>query len=161
VAAGLVLGLVYAGVMLWWRRHRRNARRRRAEAPVDRVLVAWDESAEAVSVLGLAPRRAETYAEFAARAATVVDGGAVQGLAGTATAAEYSADGVDEEDADRAWEWAGAIREQAHTQTTLRQRAQAALDPRTLTGSPRATRRRVRATEREDDERLAPVRAGR
>jgi transglutaminase-like putative cysteine protease len=161
VAAGLVLSLVYACVVLWWRRHRRNARRRKAEAPVDRVLVAWDESTEAVSVLGLAPRRAETYAEFAARAATMVDGDAVRGLAGTATAAEYSDDGVDDDDADRAWEWSGEIREQAHAQTTLRQRAQAALDPRTLSGSPRAIRRRVRATEREDDERLAPVRAGR
>jgi hypothetical protein len=91
----------------------------------------------------------------------MVDGDAVQGLAGTATAAEYSAGGVDEDDVDQAWVWSGEIREQAHAQTTFRQRAQAALDPRTLSGSPRANRRRVRATEREDDERLAPVRAGR
>jgi hypothetical protein len=141
---------------------RRQRRRHRAVEAVDRVRVAWTESVEAVGPVGVTPLPAETHAEFAARAGKVVAPDQYADLAGTAQAAEYRAGGVGDEEADNALALADHIRDAARAHATTGQRARATLDPRDLLpGGHRLKRQRVQAAERDDQERIGPVRAGR
>src|SRR4029077_4037400 len=86
VALLVLLGLavLFAAAMPAYRWLRRERRRRHASTPGDRVRVAWVESVEAVSPVGLAPHVTETHAEFATRAGKVVAPEEYADLAGTA-----------------------------------------------------------------------------
>jgi transglutaminase-like putative cysteine protease len=156
------LAILFAAAMPAYRYLRRRRRRHRAATPEDRVRVAWAEGVEAVSPVGLSPHVTETHAEFAARAGKVVAPEEYADLAGTAQAAEYSVSGVDADDADRALAISRDIRGAARARATPAQRAKAALDPRDLLpGLRRTSRQRVDAAERDDQERIEPVRASR
>ncbi len=72
----IALFALVGGALLWVivvplaRRRQRHNRRKSATTPSDRVLVAWEEAAEAFSVAGVPPKGPETYREFAVRAST-------------------------------------------------------------------------------------------
>ncbi len=61
-----VVGLLWVIVVPLARRRQRHNRRKAATTPSARVLVAWEEAAEAFSVAGVPPKGPETYREFAA-----------------------------------------------------------------------------------------------
>jgi hypothetical protein len=149
VLAGLiVLYLVAVPSALALRRRRRRAR---AMAPSDQVQVAWDETVEAVSLLGVEPRPAETYAEFGARAGRMVSSDAYPALADTAEAAAYSQEGVDEDTAAEAWALSGQISTTARGRATREQRVRAAFDPRPLLPTRRLARRKIAAEDPDRD----------
>ena len=86
------------------RRRQRHNRRKAATTPSARVLVAWEEAAEAFSIAGIPPKGPETYREFAQRAstATPVPRSAMRALADDASAAQFSGDPLPEDVAERA-----------------------------------------------------------
>jgi transglutaminase-like putative cysteine protease len=152
VASGLLIALaiVYAiAVPTIWLLYRRR-RRKRAVAPEDQVRLAWQESVELVGVLGVAPARSETPAEFAHRLENTVDSDAYAALAATLDAAEFSAEGVTPEEAAAALaiseELAASIRRRASGE----QRIRAVLDPRPPERRRPATRRRTAKRARRD-----------
>ena len=104
-----LLALLYTVVVLTVFALYRRRRRRTAAAPDDRVRLAWQESVEAFGLLGIAPRRAETPAEFGVRAASAaaVDGFAE--LAGLLVRSSYSAEGASDEEASRAFDLSDTV----------------------------------------------------
>jgi transglutaminase-like putative cysteine protease len=102
--AVLVFGLLWIIVVPLARRRQRHNRREAATTPSARVLVAWEEAAEAFSIAGIPPKGPETYREFAQRAstATPVPRSAMRALADDASAAQFSGDPLPEDVAERA-----------------------------------------------------------
>jgi hypothetical protein len=132
VGGGVIIFFVIAYALLVpaiWALYRRR-RRQRAVAPDDRVRLAWQESVESVGVLGVAPSRSETPAEFANRAAQSVETDRYADLATTLSAADFSASGVSENDADTAFEISDEVATTVRRQATGEQRIRAVLDPR-------------------------------
>jgi hypothetical protein len=155
VAIGLlaivVLALLYAAFVPLVHRLARSRRRARAETPTDQVRVAWAESVEAVGLLGVAPRRTETPVEFGLRARGLAAEGTFEGLAGLVEAADYSAEGATEEQAEEAWALSGPLVDGVRHQATRGQRVRSALDPRPLDRrKPRRGRRTRSGTTRGD-----------
>ncbi len=107
---------------------------RRPLRPTARVLVAWDEAAEAFTVAGVPPKRPETYREFATRAATAtpVPHGTMRALADDASAAQFSGDPLPDEVADRAERTAAEIEATLDESTPLGRKILGSLDPRPL-----------------------------
>ena len=151
----LVALAVVAGAALLWavlvplaRRHQRHRRRKAATTPTARVLVAWDEAAEAFTVAGVPPKRPETYREFATRAATAtpVSHGTMRALADDASAAEFSGDPLPDDVAERAERTAAEIEATLDESTPLGRKILGSLDPRPLR-QPHSKRRGVREAE--------------
>jgi transglutaminase-like putative cysteine protease len=132
VAALLALAVLYVVSVLSFYALYRQRRRRAATAADDRVRLAWQESIEAFSLLGIAPRRAETPAEFGARAgsATAVDG--VAELAGLVVRSNYSAEGASDDEAEQAFTLSEQVSGSVKAQSPPSARVLAALDPRPL-----------------------------
>jgi transglutaminase-like putative cysteine protease len=126
-----VLWLVAVPIAGIWLRRRRRAR---AVTPSARTLVAWEEAADTLALVGAARVASETNDEFARRAVTVADvePSLVDPLAQVATIAAFAPQGVGDDDADQAVALSGelqtAVRERAGTMRRLRW----VLDPRTL-----------------------------
>jgi transglutaminase-like putative cysteine protease len=103
----LALGILV--VMAW----RRTRRRRHDPDPRRRVLGAWNEALEHLSVAGVAPRPSATAIEFALRQAPAQGAGAagppLMDLARLQTAAMYAPDPPSEDEAQTAWQRADAI----------------------------------------------------
>ena len=128
---GLLLAALFgAAGILAWQSLRRLRRRARASTPDDVVRVAWAEAIESVGVLGVAPRRHESPTEFASRAASAIDDLRPRPLATVVERAEYSADGVDDDEAQTATELAAGIEHGMKARTSLPTRVRARLDPR-------------------------------
>ena len=128
----LLLAVLYViGVLTFFALYRRRRRRAAVEAD-DRVRLAWQESIEAFGLLGVAPRRAETPAEFGARAGstTAVDG--VAELAGLVVRSNYSAEGATDDEAQRAFALSEQVSSSVKAQSPPSARVLAALDPRSL-----------------------------
>ncbi len=159
LAVGAALVALYVVAVPAAHALRRHRRRARAEAPDDRVRVAWAESVEAMAVLGVEPRASETIAEFAARAERQLDGGAYSALATTAEAAEYAADGVDEETAAEAVTLSAGIQVEVRGLASRERRVRAALSPRHLLPR-RAPQARVSEAVQSAEGRRDRVRAG-
>jgi transglutaminase-like putative cysteine protease len=139
----VLLVLVVLGTVLWGalvpaaKRMRRDRRRTAAAAPGDRVLVAWDEAAEALALAGARRQLAETLPEYAQRAAnaTALDrlsAGLLHELAGDASAASYSHGAIEAAVAARAVEAAARIEAELHEGAGRGKRLRWALDPRPL-----------------------------
>jgi transglutaminase-like putative cysteine protease len=140
VVVGILLALAAAylvGVPLAKRRRRRS-RRAAAASPAERVLVAWEESAEAMAAAGLARRPDETAPEYAhrVRRAAGPAGAALVRLADDSSAAAWSAGGVAVDVALRAETEADGIATELRAQSTRRDRVRTALDPRPLLARP-------------------------
>jgi hypothetical protein len=119
------------------KRLRRDRRRTAAARPGDRVLVAWDETAEALALAGARRHLAETMPEYAGRAArtTALDTDAadqLRHLAADATAASYAADELDAAAVQRAVQTAARIESKLQDAAGPRRRLRWALDPRPL-----------------------------
>jgi hypothetical protein len=117
---------------------RRDRLRSSAAAPGDRVLVAWDEAADALAMAGARRQLAETLGEYAGRAAraTALDGlsaGLLLELADDASAASYSGGELDPDTAAHAVEAAARIEAELQEGADRRTRLRWALDPRPLT----------------------------
>ncbi len=142
LVAVAVTALLWAVLVPLARRQQRHRRRKAATTTTARVLVAWDEAAEAFTVAGVPPKRPETYREFATRAATVtpVSHGTMRGLADDASAAQFSGDPLPDEVADRAERTAAEIEATLDESTPLRRKILGSLDPRPLR-QPRSKRR--------------------
>jgi transglutaminase-like putative cysteine protease len=126
----LVLAIIYViAVPLAYFFYRRR-RRRAASEPDAQVRLAWQESVEAAQTLGVSPWRSETAAEFGDRADRAIGAQEFPVLAGLVSAAEYSADGVDEEQATTALELSDEVATTVRGLSTRQQRVLAALDPR-------------------------------
>lgn len=137
--------VVIAAVAVLWgggvplaKRLRRERRRTAAGGrPRDRVLVAWDETAEALALAGARRHLAETLREYARRAAetTSLDGDTADGLralAADAAAASYAVADLDAAAAARATETAARIEARLQEAAGTRRRLRWALDPRPL-----------------------------
>ena len=135
-----LLALLYAAVVLGWHALYRARRRRAATAPDDQVRLAWQESIEALGMLGVAPIRSETPLEFGARAGSAAGVDGVAELAGLVVRSDYSPDGAATEDAERAVELSEGVASSVKAQSPPAARVRYALDPRP------PGRRRVRAT---------------
>jgi transglutaminase-like putative cysteine protease len=109
------------------RRWLRHARAGTADA---QVRAAWADAVESVEVIGMTPRRFETPLEYGRRMGTAIDDGRPTSLARIVEQADFAADGVTDDDAMTATELAQGVISSVHDQTTLRQRVQAAVDPR-------------------------------
>jgi transglutaminase-like putative cysteine protease len=127
VLAGALLYLVVVPLVHLWRR---SSRRRRADGPDDEVRVAWQESVEAISMLGVVPRRSETPAEFANRTQRVIGPGWYEPLAAALETVDYSPAGADDETAEAAWSQSAGITTEVRRRTSRRHRVLSMLDPR-------------------------------
>jgi transglutaminase-like putative cysteine protease len=134
LVAVLLAGLTWIGALALALRWRRRARHRRAATPAQRVLVAWDEVAEALARAGTPAQAWETPNEFARRAAgaTGVDPRLLAGLAGLMTTVSYSNAGVSESAAEQAAQAAAAVKEAAEARVDRRTRLRSLVDPRPL-----------------------------
>jgi len=132
IGAGVlaVLGVLYAIVVPLVYAVYRRRRRQRATAPDELVRLAWQESIEALQLVGAVPARSETPAEFASRAQSAVAADGLGILADLVTAADYSVDGVDDRDAQEALALSDMVESRVRAHTTRPQRLRAALDPR-------------------------------
>jgi transglutaminase-like putative cysteine protease len=127
---------------------RRRRRREQAHDASTQVQVAWEETIEHLSTVGVDRVRAETNDEFARRAAdelpeTTV---AITRLARDADAAMYAAGLVDTTTVERARQGATTVNNAVRAKTTPRQRLRRLLDPRRLRSpdpEQRATRHRA------------------
>ncbi len=123
LALGLALVLVAAiGTVPVAKRLRRWYRRHSVVSGAERVLVAWNEAAEALAMVGATRRPAETFEEHAARASLVgrLDGEpsrALDLLARNAGAASYGPDAVPEAAVE------ASVAAAADVETALRARA--------------------------------------
>lgn len=133
--------LVLVGVPLLWvlalavaRATRRRRRRAAAVTPADRVLVAWDEVAEALARAGASPEPWETPDEYARRAAaaTGLDGVVLSGLAGLTTTATFGRGDLPAEMAQKAESAAADLEEAADALVPARERLRLLVDPRPL-----------------------------
>ena len=141
VAAALLVLLpsAWIGALALARALRRRRRRAAAADAAARVVVAWQEVGDALTLAGVPARPSETPTEYAARAARLagIDAEALGGLAGLTTASRYAPDDeldIDDETLARALADAAAI-EDALTQHLDRStRLRNAIDPRISAG---------------------------
>jgi len=113
---------------------RRAVRRRRAETPVARVALAWEESLDAARRAGVAVRRSATQSQAAAeigRRIPVVEA-PIRALAATVEATAFSPSPPDEETADRALALADDVSEGARSTMAPAERFRTRFDPRVL-----------------------------
>jgi hypothetical protein len=135
---------------------RRQRRRRRADAALDQVELAWTESVERAAIAGFDERASDTYVERAIRLGEIVPGAADPALtlAARREVALYSAEGATPDDATVAWEAADAIVAAVREQVSLPSRMLRWVDPRWLLRSWRrersARQRRITLTPRAD-----------
>jgi transglutaminase-like putative cysteine protease len=139
----LILVLVAAVALLWGagvpaaKRLRRDRRRSAAARPGDRVLVAWDETTEALALAGARRHLAETMPEYAGRAARAAAldhevAVSLRELAADAAAASYAASELDPAAAARAVATAARVEADLQEAAGTRRRLRWALDPRPL-----------------------------
>ncbi|HEX3622515.1 MAG TPA: DUF3488 and transglutaminase-like domain-containing protein [Acidimicrobiales bacterium] len=152
VVVGLLvalLALYVVGVPLAKGR-RRRMRRAGATSAVDRVLVAWEESAEHMTAAGLTRRPDETAPEYAHRVGRSAGpaGAALVRLADDTSAASWSAGGVAVAVAVRAEAEAANIATEMQAQSTWRDRLVHLFDPRPLLPRSRRPARRGRDVDR-------------
>jgi transglutaminase-like putative cysteine protease len=129
-AALLVLAVIYVIVVPLAYGFYRRRRRKAATEPDAQVRLAWQESVEAAQTVGVSPWRSETAAEFGHRADKEIGAQEFPVLAGLVSAANYSVDGVDEEQATTALELSDEVATTVRGLSTRQQRVMAALDPR-------------------------------
>jgi len=132
--AGVVLVLLaaYAATMVWLAGHRHRRRREQATTDRAKVQVAWQESVEALELIGTRAQPSETHEEFALRAQGDVagTGSALLDLAHDVDAAAYAPALEAEGLASRAEASSGAVIAAARAQVTTTQRWRQLLDPR-------------------------------
>jgi transglutaminase-like putative cysteine protease len=136
----MVLAVLVAVPLCWitalagLRRRRRRRRRKAATTPDARVLVAWNETTEALARAGAPPNPWETPNEFAVRAAgtTGVDRRRLLGLAGLTTQVVYGAVDVAADVADQATGVAKELEAEAEALLDGRARLRMLVDPRPL-----------------------------
>ncbi|MFP5322703.1 MAG: DUF4129 domain-containing transglutaminase family protein, partial [Acidimicrobiia bacterium] len=111
---------------------RRTLRRRRADTPVARVALAWEESLESARRAGVGVHRSDTQSQAAAEIARRIPdvGEPIRALASTVEAAAFSPAPPDEQTADQAL--ALADRVEAGTRSTMSagERFRSTFDPR-------------------------------
>lgn len=132
--AGLVLVLLgaYAGAMVLLAANRHRRRRERATTDRAKIQVAWQESVEALELIGTRAQPSETHEEFAIRAQDAVEGtgNALLDLAHDVDAAAYAPALETEDMAARAEGSAGVVIAAARAKVTPAQRWRHLLDPR-------------------------------
>jgi transglutaminase-like putative cysteine protease len=139
VTASVLAALAYLGGVPLARLVVRRRRRAAAATPTDRVLAAWQDAEEDLSVAGLGRHPAETGSEYARRLANV-GGPASSGrvaagmaeLAGHRSAAAFSPTGVDEGTAAQAERAAAAVTTALRSEAGPARRTLWALNPRPL-----------------------------
>ena len=138
--------LLWIAALVVVRRWRRRRRRKGATTPSARILVAWDEVAEALARAGAPPNPWETPNEFASRAAgaTGVDRRLLAGLAGVTTRVIYGPGAVTEALAEQTLTVAETVEDAADALVDRRQRLLRLVDPRPVLGE-----RRVRVDVRQ------------
>jgi transglutaminase-like putative cysteine protease len=132
--AGLVLVVLglYAGAMVLLAATRHRRRRERATTDRAKVQVAWQESIEALELIGTRAKPSETHEEFARRAQESVagTGTALLDLAHDVDIAAYAPEREAQNLAARAERSSTVVVEAARAKVTLAQRWRAVLDPR-------------------------------
>jgi hypothetical protein len=137
LAAIVLLPLAWIASLAIARVAQRRRRRAAATTPEHRVLLAWDEAAEALARAGTVRQPSETPAEFATRAfdTTGLDSDLLDALAAAATAAGYRPDGVAEVTATDAVRASAMLRRAADDLLARRDRLRGLVDPRPLLGA--------------------------
>ena len=130
VLGAAVLLVLGGGTVAGFRAVRRWRRRSTATTADAKVRAAWADAVEAVGVVGVVPRRHETPVEYARRAAKAVGDTRPTPLAWVVEQADYAAEDIGDEEAERAAELADGIRQTVRERTSTRTRVLAAVDPR-------------------------------
>jgi transglutaminase-like putative cysteine protease len=151
-----LLALLYTAVVLSWHAIYRARRRRAASAPDDQVRLAWQESVEALGVLGIAPSRSETPLEFGARAGSSAGVDGFAELAGLLVRSSYSPEGAGDDEAHRAFALSEGVTASVKTMSPTSVRVRAALDPR-LPGRRRVAPKHAPANRRRGDAPLIEI----
>jgi transglutaminase-like putative cysteine protease len=137
IVLAALAALAWGGGVPLAKRLRRDRRRTAAARPGDRVLVAWDETTEALALAGARRHLAETMPEYAGRAARAASleaatSARLDELAADAAAASYAAAELDPTAVARAVETAARIEADLQEAAGTRRRLRWALDPRPL-----------------------------
>lgn len=133
--AGILLLLVAVLAAVQWGQRRRQQRRREAADDKDRVIGAWLESIDALSLAGMARDRSRTATQVSIDGGQAVPDatGDLAALSALVNRALYSAV-TDPAAADRAWSHADRIREHSLKATPAKARLIQAVDLRVLAG---------------------------
>jgi transglutaminase-like putative cysteine protease len=139
VALLVLIPAAWVGALALARNVQRRRRRARAASAAARVVVAWDEVGDALSLVGVPPRPSETPTEYAARAARVagVDLDVLSGLAGLTTASRYAPPDeleIDNDALEQALADAAEIERMLTHHLDRGTRLRNAVDPRVLAG---------------------------
>jgi hypothetical protein len=132
IGAGIVALLVLTYCLIvpaMWIAYRAR-RRKQATDPTAKVEVAWADRAVAAALLGVGPRAPETPAEYAERAGRLLQDDSLAELASILETAEYSAEGVADDEGMRAFALSDHVVAVTKEQASRGQRVRAALDPR-------------------------------
>lgn len=125
VPVAVILAMLFGPAL--WRPLRRQRRRRGCRSDDDRVRVAWTEAVEALAWLGIRPEVGETAPELAERVRhRFGDDLPVAPLAEAVTAARYSPDGADADQANLAAQMAEKVTAGARSRSTAAERWRAA-----------------------------------
>jgi transglutaminase-like putative cysteine protease len=139
VGIGLAYLLLFPlGLLLW-----RTRRRHRARTPLERVTLAWRETAERAEPLGYLERPSDTPFERAHRLAAALPDHERQAfaLARLLSVGSYSATGADDAAAEEATALSAELTAAALERTSIRTRLAHWLDPRALVAGWRRERR--------------------
>jgi transglutaminase-like putative cysteine protease len=135
VGGVLLYFIALPGLQRWIVRRRRRA----AASPTEQVLVAWQETEDALALAGHPRHPAETAAEYASRAAPTLGsaGPHLTHLAGTTEVAGFAAAGVPADAVPPARQAADAVALELRSQASRIQRLRWQLDPRPLADAAR------------------------
>jgi len=134
VAIVLAAAALYLLGVLAWSAGGRALRRRRAETPVARVALAWEESLDAVRRAGVSVRRSATQSQAAAEIGRRLPSveAPIRALAATVEATAYSPSPPDDATADQALALADRVGEGTRASMARGARVRARFDPRLL-----------------------------
>lgn len=135
----VLVPLLWAGAVTLFTLLRRWRRRAAAQTPGERVAVAWEEVGEALARTGVPPRRSETPAEYAERAARVteLDRELLAELALLTTESRYAppdAISIDDDAAASALLTAREVERTVAKQLDRKTKVRSAFDPRVPAG---------------------------
>lgn len=138
IAAPLLVVLLIL-LIPWFKRIRNQRRFLGVQGNRGKIRLLWEETVESLSLINMAPRLDETYAEFARRAIEQVPlhSPDLRQLGELAAAATFAPTEPTDRNQWLARTWSLSVRAEVNFRVSRRQKLRAAFNPRPLIGSPR------------------------